>query len=39
MDKQKLLDAVLGLVAIDSVALLDVSELAPYAAGPAKALE
>lgn len=39
MDKQKLLDAVLGLVAIDSVALVDISEQAPYGAGPAKALE
>ena len=38
MDNQKFLDAVLGLVAIDSVALTDVSEQAPYGAGPAKAL-
>ena len=38
MDNQKLLDAVMGLVAIDSVALTDVSEDAPYGAGPAKAL-
>ena len=39
MENQKLLDAVLGLVAIDSVALTDVSEKAPYGAGPAKALD
>ena len=33
------LKALLGLVAIDSVALVDVSEAAPYGAGPAKALD
>ena len=33
------LNALLGLVAIDSVALVDVSENAPYGSGPAKALD
>ncbi len=33
------LNALLGLVSIDSVALVDVGEKAPYGAGPAKALD
>lgn len=36
---EHLLKAVLELVSIDSVALVDVSESAPYGAGPAKALD
>lgn len=39
MEDREFLEAVLGLIAIDSVALEDVSEAAPYGAGPAKALE
>ncbi len=35
---EKLIEDLLGLVAIPSVALEDVSETAPYGAGPAKAL-
>lgn len=38
MKEQRFLDAVLGLVAIDSVALTDISPEAPYGAGPARAL-
>lgn len=39
MEDREFLEAVLGLTAIDSVALEDVSEAAPYGAGPAKALD
>lgn len=39
MENKKFLDAVLGLTAIDSVALVDVGEQAPYGAGPAKTLD
>ena len=38
-DNQDFLQAVLDLMAIDSVALTDVSEEAPYGKGPARALE
>lgn len=38
MNDQEFLQAVLDLIAIDSVALTDVSEAAPYGAGPARAL-
>ena len=38
-DNQDFLQAVLDLIAIDSVALTDVSEEAPYGRGPARALE
>lgn len=36
--EQRFLEAVLGLVAIDSVALTDITPEAPYGAGPARAL-
>lgn len=39
MNNQAFLDAVLELVAIDSVAMVDVTEQCPYGTGPAKALE
>ena len=39
MENQQLIDALLGLTAIDSVALTEVSDAAPYGTGPAKALE
>ena len=39
MDQKQFLDALLGLLAIDSVAWLDASEAAPYGSGPAKALD
>lgn len=38
MKDQRFLDAVLGLTAIDSVALTDIRPKAPYGAGPARAL-
>lgn len=39
MEHQEFLDAVLGLIAIDSVAMEEVSPQAPYGAGPARALD
>lgn len=39
MNDQTFLDAILGLVAVDSVALTSVSEAHPYGSGPAKALD
>jgi len=38
-DRQKFLDALLGLISIESVARIDVSEAQPYGSGPAKALD
>ena len=39
MSKQQLLDALLGLVAIDSVAMIDADDAHPYGVGPARALD
>jgi len=39
MDKSEFLDALLGLMAIDSVAMTDADEQYPYGTGPAKALD
>lgn len=39
MDNKQFIDSLLGLTAIDSVAGTDVSDSAPYGAGPAKALD
>ncbi len=39
MEHQEFLNAVLELIAIDSVAMEDVSDQAPYGAGPARALD
>lgn len=39
MNNDRFLDAVLGLISIDSVAFTDENDRAPYGTGPAKALE
>ena len=39
MDRQQFLDALLGLVAIDSVAMTDPDAAHPYGTGPARALD
>lgn len=39
MDKERFLNALLGLLAIDSVAMLDPCEGKPYGSGPAEALD
>lgn len=39
MNKQEFLDALLGLMAIDSVAMTDPDERHPYGTGPARALD
>lgn len=39
MEEKKLLDALLGLLAIDSVAMTDAEETHPYGTGPARALD